>query len=79
MLEVSWRELTQFIESASNADLDQLIRAHHRYLNDVTSKSLLATDGADENLSRKLIKIFDTILGFQEAHVGFSFKDAYCV
>ena len=49
-----------------DCDLDQLIRAHNQYLNDITSKILLTHDQSHESLNSLIMKIFQSILLFEE-------------
>ena len=65
VLEVSWKDLMDFLNRSTDKDLDQLIRAHNQYLNDVTTKSLLSSE---QGLSRKLSGILDVILEFQSVY-----------
>ncbi|KAJ3354691.1 Gamma-tubulin complex component 3 [Entophlyctis luteolus] len=64
VLENSWDELNVYI-SKRTGDLDQLIGAHNKYLNNITSRGLLAATMGSQNMFLMLVGLFDTILKFQ--------------
>ncbi|KAJ3235513.1 Gamma-tubulin complex component 3 [Chytriomyces hyalinus] len=65
VLECSWTELNSYLVKRTG-DLDQLIGAHNKYLNNITSRGLLAaTASNNQNLFSMLIGLFDVILKFQ--------------
>ncbi|KAI8622527.1 Spc98 family-domain-containing protein [Chytriomyces sp. MP71] len=67
VLECSWNELNAYVTKRTG-DLDQLIGAHNKYLNNITSRGLLAaTTGTNQNMFSMLISLFDIILRFQGA------------
>ncbi|KAJ3015243.1 UNVERIFIED_CONTAM: Gamma-tubulin complex component 3, partial [Siphonaria sp. JEL0065] len=67
VLECSWNELNTYLEKRTG-DLDQLIGAHNKYLNNITSRGLLAaTTSSNQNMFSMLIGLFDVILKFQLA------------
>ncbi|KAJ3010986.1 UNVERIFIED_CONTAM: Gamma-tubulin complex component 3 [Siphonaria sp. JEL0065] len=67
VLECSWNELNAYLEKRTG-DLDQLIGAHNKYLNNITSRGLLAaTTSSNQNMFSMLIGLFDVILKFQLA------------
>ncbi|KAJ3290637.1 Gamma-tubulin complex component 3 [Borealophlyctis nickersoniae] len=69
VLECSWTELMAYLDKKSG-DLDLLIGAHNRYLNNMASKGLLAGGDPKHNIPAKLLKLFDTILRFKDVQEG---------
>ncbi|KAI9206326.1 Spc98 family-domain-containing protein [Polychytrium aggregatum] len=67
VLECSWDELYGFIKSKPG-DLDQLITAHIRYLNNILTKSFLATmpGPSQVSISSRFLKLFEIILKFKQ-------------
>ncbi|KAJ8322941.1 Microtubule-nucleating Tub4p (gamma-tubulin) complex component [Batrachochytrium dendrobatidis] len=63
VIECSWNELVNYIKGKSG-DLDLLIAAHNKYLNSIAMKGLLAALPGQTTISKKLFKIFDTVLAF---------------
>lgn len=63
MLECSWEKLADDIENKS-IDLDAVIEAHARYLNQITEKGFLS-GAKNQALSMHLTAIFDTILDYK--------------
>ncbi|KAI8909600.1 Spc98 family-domain-containing protein [Gorgonomyces haynaldii] len=57
-VEASWVE---FNDKMHNLDLDLLIAEHNKYLNRITIKSMLVSEGKI-NLTSKLLKIFDLVI-----------------
>ena len=64
VLECSWSELTSFLESKTG-DLDQLIGAHNKFLNNVIGRGLL--NSVNKKLLSGLLKIFESIIGFSSS------------
>ncbi|KAJ3331503.1 hypothetical protein HDU76_003008 [Blyttiomyces sp. JEL0837] len=62
VIEHAWSELVTFCKKRTG-DLDQLIAAHNKYLNSITSRGLLAS--SQPQLLPKVIEILDTILEFE--------------
>ncbi|KAJ3115120.1 Gamma-tubulin complex component 3 [Physocladia obscura] len=69
VLECSWNELNAYL-SRKTGDLDQLIGAHNKYLNNITSRGLLAATTGTNNMFSMLVGLFDVILKFQLGMVG---------
>ncbi|KAI9138608.1 Spc98 family-domain-containing protein [Paraphysoderma sedebokerense] len=65
VLECSWAELLKQIQESAT-DLDMLIGAHNKYLNNIISRGLLSGNG-DQNLLPRLMKLFEVILQFKNA------------
>ncbi|KAF9434937.1 Gamma-tubulin complex component 3 [Entomortierella beljakovae] len=65
VLECSWDELVKAIEN-NITDLDSLIGAHTKYLNDVTSKGFVAATH-DSGMMPRLMEILSTILNYKAA------------
>lgn len=63
VLECSWEKLADDIENKS-IDLDAVIEAHARYLNQITEKGFLS-GAKNQALSMHLTAIFDTILDYK--------------
>lgn len=62
MLECSWDKLETFIENKS-VDLDSIIAAHAKYLQEITEKGFLSGP-KEEALAGRLGSIFDCILKY---------------
>ena len=61
VLECSWDELLRKVKDAE--DLDQIIAAHHEFLDTITTRSLL--DSHSTKILTQLRTIFDLIINFQ--------------
>lgn len=65
VLECSWAELLKTINN-NTTDLDGVIRAHTKYLQNITSKGLLARL-TDNSMMQRLLELLATILEFKVA------------
>jgi gamma-tubulin complex component 3 len=60
-IESAWGELQNFIETSG--DLDQIIGAHHKYINRITINALLVSNN-NSNIMKHIIALFENVLSF---------------
>jgi gamma-tubulin complex component 3 len=60
-VESAWDELQNFIETSG--DLDQIIGAHHKYINRITVNALLVSN-TNSNIMKRIISLFENVLVF---------------
>ncbi|KAJ3037161.1 Gamma-tubulin complex component 3, partial [Rhizophlyctis rosea] len=73
VVEISWEELSHFLfkgREEGTLDLDGVIGAHNRYLNSVTGRGTLGGVEGEDDVFKKVLKIFDTVLAFRECQEG---------
>ncbi|EGC38619.1 hypothetical protein DICPUDRAFT_148636 [Dictyostelium purpureum] len=71
VLECSWNNLKKFIEEEAT-DLDQLIDAHHQYLQDICTKSFLSNSDSSYECFKKLLSIINKFTLLQSKLVNLS-------